>query len=123
MGCQKVRVSIPRSRNLRRNSRAVQDAAVAVPGDKSISHRAVMLGSIASGATEEEFMRAITLALFDYLRKSRSRGFVLSISGGADSAAAASRGARRRRRLRFLRDPRRAPSSPSRSPSSGGGSA
>ena len=30
------------------------------------------------------------LALFDYLRKSRSRGFVLSISGGADSAAAAS---------------------------------
>jgi NAD+ synthase (glutamine-hydrolysing) len=38
---------------------------------------------------EEEFMRAITLALFDYLRKSRSRGFVLSISGGADSAAAA----------------------------------
>ncbi len=38
---------------------------------------------------EEEFVRAITLALFDYLRKSRSRGFVLSISGGADSAAAA----------------------------------
>ena len=38
---------------------------------------------------EEEFMRAITLALFDYLRKSRSRGFVLSISGGADSTAAA----------------------------------
>ena len=38
---------------------------------------------------EEEFTRAITLALFDYLRKSHSRGFVLSISGGADSAAAA----------------------------------
>jgi NAD+ synthase (glutamine-hydrolysing) len=38
---------------------------------------------------EEEFMRALTLALFDYLRKSHSRGFVLSISGGADSAAAA----------------------------------
>lgn len=38
---------------------------------------------------EEEFTRAITLALFDYLRKSRSRGFILSISGGADSAAAA----------------------------------
>ncbi len=40
-------------------------------------------------AEEEEFMRAITLALFDYLRKSRSRGFVLSLSGGADSAATA----------------------------------
>ncbi len=38
---------------------------------------------------EEEFMRSLTLALFDYLRKSHSRGFVLSISGGADSAAAA----------------------------------
>ena len=38
---------------------------------------------------EEELMRAITLALFDYLRKSHSQGFVLSISGGADSAAAA----------------------------------
>ncbi|MEM8608669.1 MAG: NAD(+) synthase [Myxococcota bacterium] len=38
---------------------------------------------------EEEFTRALTLALFDYLRKSHSRGFVLSISGGADSAAAA----------------------------------
>ncbi|MFW2387544.1 MAG: NAD(+) synthase [Polyangiales bacterium] len=38
---------------------------------------------------EEEFTRALTLALFDYLRKSHSRGFVLSISGGADSAATA----------------------------------
>jgi NAD+ synthase (glutamine-hydrolysing) len=36
---------------------------------------------------EEEFARAISLALFDYMRKSRLRGFVVSISGGADSAA------------------------------------
>ena len=36
---------------------------------------------------EEEFTRAVTLALFDYLRKSRSSGFVVSLSGGADSAA------------------------------------
>ena len=36
---------------------------------------------------EEEFTRAIALGLFDYMRKSRSRGFVVSISGGADSAA------------------------------------
>ena len=35
---------------------------------------------------EEEFTRAIALGLLDYLRKSRSRGFVVSISGGADSA-------------------------------------
>ncbi|HEV2695570.1 MAG TPA: NAD(+) synthase [Verrucomicrobiae bacterium] len=36
---------------------------------------------------EEEFLRAETLALFDYLRKSRSQGFIVSLSGGADSAA------------------------------------
>lgn len=37
----------------------------------------------------EEFARAVALALFDYLRKSRSGGFVVSLSGGADSAAVA----------------------------------
>src|SRR5688572_7324715 len=36
---------------------------------------------------EEEFTRAVSLALFDYLRKSRSQGFVVSLSGGADSTA------------------------------------
>ncbi len=38
---------------------------------------------------EEEFSRAVALGLFDYLRKSRSKGFVVSLSGGADSAAVA----------------------------------
>ena len=38
---------------------------------------------------EEEFARAEALALFDYLRKTRSHGFVVSLSGGADSAATA----------------------------------
>ncbi len=38
---------------------------------------------------EEEFVRAEALALFDYLRKSRSFGFVVSLSGGADSTAVA----------------------------------
>ena len=37
----------------------------------------------------EEFYLAETLALFDYMRKSRSRGFVLSLSGGADSSSCA----------------------------------
>jgi len=39
---------------------------------------------------EEEFARALALGLFDYLRKSHSRGFVVSLSGGADSSAVAS---------------------------------
>ncbi len=38
---------------------------------------------------EEEFRRTVSLGLFDYLRKSRSGGFVVSLSGGADSAAVA----------------------------------
>ncbi len=38
---------------------------------------------------EEEFLRAEALGLFDYLRKSRSRGFIVSLSGGADSSAVA----------------------------------
>jgi len=38
---------------------------------------------------EEEFVQAASLGLFDYLRKSKSRGFVLSLSGGADSSTVA----------------------------------
>lgn len=37
----------------------------------------------------KEFISAISLALFDYLRKSKSKGFVLSLSGGADSSVCA----------------------------------
>ena len=36
-----------------------------------------------------ELSRVLPLALFDYLRKSKSRGFVLSLSGGADSSSIA----------------------------------
>jgi len=38
---------------------------------------------------EEEFPKAAALAFFDYLRKSKSNGFVLSLSGGADSSTCA----------------------------------
>jgi NAD+ synthase (glutamine-hydrolysing) len=38
---------------------------------------------------EEELTRALALGLFDYLRKTSSRGFVVSLSGGADSALVA----------------------------------
>jgi len=37
----------------------------------------------------EEFVRAASLALYDYLRKSKARGYVLSLSGGADSSLCA----------------------------------
>ncbi len=38
---------------------------------------------------EVEFTKAATLCLFDYLRKSKLKGFVLSLSGGADSSTCA----------------------------------
>lgn len=38
---------------------------------------------------EEELTRALALGLFDYARKSASRGFVVSLSGGSDSTAVA----------------------------------
>ncbi len=48
---------------------------------------------ISTEAPEEDknemFARAASLALFDYMRKSHSRGFVLSLSGGADSSTCA----------------------------------
>jgi len=37
----------------------------------------------------QEFRKAVSLALFDYLRKSYSNGYVLSLSGGADSSTSA----------------------------------
>ncbi|NDK57642.1 NAD(+) synthase [Pontibacter fetidus] len=37
----------------------------------------------------KELMAALSLGLFDYMRKSHSRGFVLSLSGGADSSLCA----------------------------------
>ncbi|MGW8122150.1 NAD(+) synthase [Roseivirga echinicomitans] len=40
-------------------------------------------------AKEIEFPKAAGLALYDYLRKSRSNGYTLSLSGGADSATCA----------------------------------
>lgn len=38
---------------------------------------------------EEEFARAVSLGLWDYVRKSYSYGWVISLSGGADSSAIA----------------------------------
>ena len=40
-------------------------------------------------SSNEEFPQVEGLALFDYLRKSRSKGYVLSLSGGADSSSIA----------------------------------
>lgn len=70
------------------------DACVSVPFEfpelEPVTQPSVVSWESSSYLKEEEFARAISLALFDYLRKSRSLGFVVSISGGADSAAVSS---------------------------------
>jgi NAD+ synthase (glutamine-hydrolysing) len=45
--------------------------------------------SIDTKDVNEELTQAVSLALFDYLRKSKAKGFVLSLSGGADSSSCA----------------------------------
>ena len=42
-----------------------------------------------SNLKEEEFSRMTTLGLFDYLKKTKSHGFMVSLSGGADSTTVA----------------------------------
>lgn len=56
-----------------------------VPPDKPVSGT----DTLPVMGKHEEFTRAVALGLFDYARKSRTRGFVVSLSGGADSSAVA----------------------------------
>jgi NAD+ synthase (glutamine-hydrolysing) len=66
------------------------DVAWALPESAPEHHRPVRAAwETGPSLKEEEFTRAEALALLDYLRKSRSRGFVVSMSGGADSSAVA----------------------------------
>ena len=69
-GCVRVDYKIPTAK--------LEASAFELPAWESDNH-----------VKEEEFARAEALGLFDYLHKSRSGGFVLSLSGGADSAAVA----------------------------------
>lgn len=52
-----------------------------------IVHQPVVV--LSDFSKEEAFARIIALAMYDYLRKARSQGYVVSLSGGADSAACA----------------------------------
>jgi NAD+ synthase (glutamine-hydrolysing) len=65
------------------------DFEVASTPPKAQPPRSVAAFERSAHKKEEEFARAVALAMFDYLRKSRSHGFVVSLSGGADSAACA----------------------------------
>ena len=64
---------------------------VLVPWIPALSKDAISeeLKNTENYTVSEEFLLAETLALFDYLRKSYSKGFILSLSGGVDSATCA----------------------------------
>lgn len=57
--------------------------------DLSDPARSTVVRSDDNKERNEELAQAVALGLFDYLRKSRARGFVLSLSGGADSSSCA----------------------------------
>ncbi len=66
------------------------DCLVPIPGQFAALKDSVT--AVKAGHTPsrfDEFTQAVALGLFDYLRKSRSNGFVISMSGGADSSACA----------------------------------
>ncbi len=88
-------IDIARSRAMRPQTtlspddatRVISLPALSVSAPRStspVSPRAVWENSTA--LKHEEFTRAVSLGLFDYLRKSRSEGFAVSLSGGVDSS-------------------------------------
>jgi len=92
-------VDIDRSRLLRRRTSSFRprfdagERCVVVKGFSLKPARGASVSRVESWEDSrlvkfEEFSRAVALGLFDYLRKSRSEGFVVSLSGGVDSSAA-----------------------------------
>ena len=89
-----TRMNHARTASFQPQMSAQDDSIVSVPfkfESPALEAVAIDIPAWETGAfvKEEEFARAEALALFDYLRKTRSHGFVVSLSGGADSAATA----------------------------------
>lgn len=87
-----TRMNQARTSSYRPNLAAEDEGLVTVPFSwpalqPELSTPAADAWEQAENIKAEEFSRALPLALFDYMRKSRSHGFVVSLSGGADSGA------------------------------------
>jgi len=68
----------------------VHDRIAIIPGSLAAPKQKIVSRIEAPPEPEvDEFTQAIALALFDYMRKSYSNGFIVSMSGGADSSAVA----------------------------------
>ncbi len=82
----------PRSRDREHPSRQVVDVAYTFekdPREDVISEQTPEANSRGEITKEVALSRVLSLGLYDYLRKTRAQGFVISLSGGADSAAVA----------------------------------
>ncbi len=89
-----IRLNQARTGSFQPQLNAEEDCLVRVPFEYPVARvtdENIHIAKWEAGAAvkEEEFTRAEAVALFDYLRKSKSHGFVVSLSGGADSAATA----------------------------------
>ncbi|MCI4670583.1 MAG: NAD(+) synthase [Bacteroidia bacterium] len=83
---EKVRIHRRKSYNYRPE---IPDNLVPILGEITGLAAQALQPILEDESKDEEFYLAETLALFDYMRKSYSRGFVLSLSGGADSSTCA----------------------------------
>ncbi|MDX1958773.1 MAG: NAD(+) synthase [Leptospiraceae bacterium] len=83
-------VHASRAKNFRNNNKKTERLGI-VSSEFNFQDKTLSISSkrIQSSNQYNDFTKAVTLGLFDYLRKSKSKGFTLSLSGGADSAACA----------------------------------
>ncbi|MCL4192056.1 MAG: NAD(+) synthase [Thermoguttaceae bacterium] len=89
-----TRMNLARTASFQPDLKAREGAEVICPFEvpdvePEVSRPEVAAWETSPHVKEEEFARALMLGLFDYLRKSRSQGFVVNLSGGADSSATA----------------------------------
>ncbi len=79
-------------RQIRRESTPAQEKLYCVDSNFEITYRrekttnGQLEKKINTLSRDEQFARAEALGLFDYLRKSKASGYVISLSGGVDSA-------------------------------------
>lgn len=101
-GCLLIRdVDLDMARVSKLKSRSVLDSSIPEETERVVAGQPIVsLGKAAAeipqaylGSTQDpystpelEFLQAEKLGLFDYLRKSKSKGFMISLSGGCDSS-------------------------------------
>lgn len=82
-------VYLPNSKSLLEVKLTRTTQSQIAPTINSIKNSSQTKNTSSTLSKNEEFMLAVCLGLFDYLRKSHSQGFAISLSGGTDSSVTA----------------------------------